>query len=169
MSLNQITRANSFTLTHAHIDPVWQWCSSPLSVYTAKQMVVCFTVQLHPDWFICLSVLVPSLVCLNSKLFGAALAVRVTTIAICWIILASLFLFKKKFCLSCWFFKFWGGNHSFLNYGCFVTRNKLIRVHKLVWWDFLKYIFCGFIILIIVYLTSCTKEEFFFFLVQLNT
>lgn len=77
--------------------------------------------------------------------------------------------FKKNSVCHVDFFKFWGGNHSFLNYGCFVTRNKLIRVHKLVWWDFLKYIFCGFIILIIVYLTSCTKEEFFFFLVQLNT
>lgn len=169
MSLNQITRANSFTLTHAHIDPVWQWCSSPLSVYTAKQMVVCFTVQLHPDWFICLSVLVPSLVCLNSKLFGAALAVRVTTIAICWIILASLFLFKKNAVCHVDFLNF--GGETILSW---ITDVLLLEINKLGstnWCGeiFFKYIFCGFIMLIIVYLTSCTKEEFFFFLVQLNT
>lgn len=53
----------SFSLYHTNTrtDTMWQRCSSPVSAYTTRQMVVCFTVHPHPDWFIYLSVLVPSL------------------------------------------------------------------------------------------------------------
>lgn len=66
--------------------PLRQWCSSPASAY-CRQMVVCFTVHLHPDWFICLSVLVPSHVCSTSScseiLYPCCEGYHAT---ICWII-----------------------------------------------------------------------------------
>lgn len=82
----------SFSLYHTNtrIDTMWQRCNSPVGAYTTRQMVVCFTVHPHPDWFICLSVLVPSLFCPDSKLFRAISAATVTTISICWISLLTL-------------------------------------------------------------------------------
>lgn len=88
-SLNQSLNL-SLCLKRTCIDAMWQRCGSPMSPHTTRQMVVCFTVHLHPDWFIYLFVLVPSLFCLDSKLFRAILAVRVTIIAICWISLLTL-------------------------------------------------------------------------------
>lgn len=46
------------TQTHTHFDLMWHQCSSPVSSYTARQMVVlrCRTSTVHPDCFICLFV-----------------------------------------------------------------------------------------------------------------
>lgn len=68
---------------HTHlIDPMCQWCSSPLSVYIAKQMGLCFIVHLQSDWFIYLPLSAPSPVCSDSKLFRSS--TKVIAITICW-------------------------------------------------------------------------------------
>lgn len=90
--LLNLIHAHTFVLSLTHTLTLCDWCSFPASVYTARQMVVCFTVHLRPDWFIYLSVLVPPLVCSDIKLFEALLAARATTIAICWISLFTLFV-----------------------------------------------------------------------------
>lgn len=83
-----LPKSFSFFQTHTWIDPRWQRCGFPGSAYTTRW----WSALLHIYILIGLSTCLcwcHHFFCLDSKLFGAFLAARVTTMAFCWISLLT--------------------------------------------------------------------------------